>query len=109
MTITQPDQQLDQGAQAGQPGGETSLLGRFVALLTPIFAVAAAWVAGAVARAVPGAHLDQNQLVAFMATAAAAALAAALKWLHGWQQHERLVAEGMEQPRGKPRTKQPST
>jgi hypothetical protein len=72
-----------------------------VALLTPVFAVAAAGLAGAVARAVPGAHLDQNQLVAFMAIAATAAITAALKWLHGWQQHERMVAMGKEQPIGK--------
>ena len=87
------------------PGGETSLLGRFVALLTPVFVVAAGWVAGVVARAVPGAHLNQGELVAFMVAAATAALAAAWKWLQGWQQHELLVAENKELPVGKPRAK----
>ncbi len=105
MTITQqPDPQLDGGAAAEQPSGETSLLGRFVALLTPVFVVAAAWVAGAVAQAVPGAHLDQTQLVTFMVAAATAALTAAWKWLQGWQQHERMVAEGKAQPVGKTQT-----
>ena len=88
-----------------QPGGETSMLGRFVALLTPVFVVAAGWVAGVVARAVPGAHLNQGELVAFMVTAATAALTVAWKWLQGWQQHERLVAEGKEQPIGRPQTR----
>lgn len=94
---------LHEASAVEQPTGETSMLGRFVALLTPVFVVAAGWVAGAVAKAVPGAHLDQNQLVAFMVISATAALTSGLKWLHGWQQHERLVAEGMEQPRGKSR------
>ena len=104
MTAIQHDRpRLDGASAAEQPGGETALLGRFVALLTPVFAVAAGWAAGAVAQAVPGAHLDQNQLVAFMVTAATAVLTAGWKWLHGWQQHERLVAEGKQRPRGKPR------
>jgi hypothetical protein len=103
MTVTQQNPQLDGPSADGQPGGETSLLGRFVALLTPVFAMAAGWLAGVVARAVPGAHLDQNQLVVFMVAAVTAALAAGWKWLQGWQQHERMVAEGMEQPVGKPR------
>jgi hypothetical protein len=110
MTITQQhDPQLNGEAAAGQPSGETSYLGRFVALLTPVFVVAAAWLGGAVAKAVPGAHLDQGQLVTFMVAAATAALAAAWKWLQGWQQHERMVAEHKEQPVGKPRTKKPRT
>jgi hypothetical protein len=105
MTITQQqDPQLDGEVMTGQPSGETSLLGRFVALLTPVFAVASAWVAGTVAQAVPGAHLDQGQLATFMVAAATAALTVAWKWLQGWQQHERMVAEGREQPIGKPRT-----
>ena len=77
---------------------EASLIGRFVAILTPVFAIAAGWIAGLVAQAVPGAHLDQDQVVTFMAAAAAAALAAGWKWLHGWQQHEALVARGLDVP-----------
>ena len=69
---------------------EASLIGRFVAILTPVFAIAAGWIAGLVAQAVPGAHLDQDQIVTFMA--------AGWKWLHGWQQHEALVARGLDVP-----------
>ena len=85
-----------------QPGGETSMLGRWVALLTPVFVVVAAWAAGRVAQLVPGAHLDQTELVSLMVAAATAALAAAWTWFEGWHQHELLVAEGKEQPLGKP-------
>ena len=78
---------------------EASLIGRFVAILTPVFAIAAGWVAGLVAQAVPGAHLDQNQIVAFMTAAAVSAITAGWKWLQGWQQHEALVAQGRDIPR----------
>jgi hypothetical protein len=78
---------------------EASLIGRFVAILTPVFAIAAGWVAGLVAQVIPGAHLDQNQIVAFMATAAVSAITAGWKWLQGWQQHEVLVAQGQDVPR----------
>lgn len=87
------------------PGGETSMLGRWVALLTPVFVVVAAWAAGRVAQLMPGAHLDQTELVSLMVAGATAALAAVWKWFVGWHQHELLVAEGKEQPLGKPRTK----
>ena len=109
MTAVQHHRQAHNAAAVEQPAGETSTLGRFVALLTPVFVVAAGWIAGAVAKAVPGAHLDQGQLVTFMVAGATAALAAAWKWLQGWQQHERMVAEHKEQPVGKPRTKKPRT
>src|ERR1700747_1408537 len=55
-------------APSGVPSSappEASLIGRFVAIFTPVFAVAAGWFAGVIAQAVPGAHLDQNQIVAF--------------------------------------------
>jgi hypothetical protein len=81
-------------------GGETSFLGRYVALLTPFFAIAAGWVAAWVAQHIPGTALDQTQLISFMIAATTAALGAALKWLHGWQQHERLVAAGSATRRG---------
>ena len=77
---------------------EASLIGRLVAILTPVFAVIAGWVAGLVAQAVPGAHLDQNQIVAFMTAAAVSAMTAGWKWLQGWQQHEALVAQGLDVP-----------
>jgi hypothetical protein len=78
---------------------EGSLAGRFVALLSPVFAIAAGWVAGAVATIVPGAHLDQTQIVSFMLAASTSALTATWKWLQGWQQHELLVAQGAVAPR----------
>jgi hypothetical protein len=77
------------------------MIARGVTLLTPVFAVAAGWLAGVVAKAVPGAHLDKNQVVTFMVAAATAALTAAWKWMQGWQQHERLVAAGQAQRVGK--------
>jgi hypothetical protein len=76
---------------------EGSNLGRFVALFTPILAIGAGWLAGVVAKHT-GAKLDQGQIVAFMAAALTAVLASGLKWMHGWQQHERLVVENRAQP-----------
>ena len=78
---------------------EGSLIGRFVALLAPVFAIAAGWLAGAVATIVPGAHLDQTQIVSFMLAASTSALTATWKWLQGWQQHELRVAQGSVAPR----------
>jgi hypothetical protein len=71
---------------------EGSWIGRFVALFTPVFAVFAGWFAGWIAREIPGAHLDTTQVTAYMVAAVTAVLAAGLHWLHGWQQHEKLVA-----------------
>jgi hypothetical protein len=73
---------------------ETSVIGRVVVVLTPFFVIAAGWIAGLVARRVPGANLDQAQIVTFMTATATSVLAVAWKWLRGWQQHELLVAEG---------------
>ncbi|WP_157610315.1 hypothetical protein [Spirillospora albida] len=80
------------------PQSEGSWIGRGVALFTPVFAVASGWLAGLVAQVVPGAHLDESQVTAFMVAAMTAALGSGWKWLQGWQQHERLVAEGKAQP-----------
>jgi hypothetical protein len=81
-----------------QPGEtENSIIGRFVALLTPVFALLAGAVAAWVAKKIPGADLDQAQVTAFMVVVSTSALTAAWKWLHGLQQHERLVAEGRAQ------------
>ncbi|WP_207939274.1 hypothetical protein, partial [Actinomadura darangshiensis] len=92
-------------AEAVEPGdgvdgvdGEASWLGRGVALFMPVFAVAAGWLAGVVAQVVPGAHLDETQVTAFMVAATTAALGSGWKWLQGWQQHERLVADGKATP-----------
>lgn len=78
--------------------GEASWLGRGVALFTPVFAVAAGWLAGVVAQLVPGADLDETQVTTFMVAATTAALGSGWKWLQGWQQHERLVADGKAAP-----------
>src|SRR5579859_3062967 len=86
---------------ASPPGGETSMLGRWVAVFTPVFVVFAAWGAGRIAQLVPGAHLDQSELVSLMVASATAALAAVWKWFEGWHQHELLVAENKELPLGK--------
>ena len=77
---------------------EGSFIGRFVAIFTPVFAVAAGWFAGVIAQLIPGVHLDPTQIVAFMTAAAASALTAGWKWLQGWQQHEALVAHGKRVP-----------
>jgi hypothetical protein len=77
---------------------EGSLRGSFVAVITPFFALAAGWLAGVVASAVPGVTLDQNQIVAFMVAVTTSALGAGYKWLQGWQQHEQRVAEGTAVP-----------
>ena len=77
---------------------EASMIGRFVAIFTPVFAVAAGWLAGVVAQAVPGAHLNQGQIVAFMTAASVSAITAGWKWLQGWQQHEARVAQGLDVP-----------
>jgi hypothetical protein len=93
MTTSAPTSNVSSSTQT-----EASLIGRFVAIFTPVFAVAAGWFAGVIAQAVPGAHLDQNQIVAFMTAAAVSAITAGWKWLQGWQQHEALVAQGLDVP-----------
>jgi hypothetical protein len=74
------------------------MIGRVVALLTPALAIASGWIAGWVAKEVPGAHLSSTQVTTFMVASSAAALTAAMHWLRGWQQHERLVAAGTATP-----------
>ena len=93
-------QPVDASVQAARPAmpSEASLIGRFVAIFTPVFAIAAGWFAGLVAQLVPGAHLNQAQIVAFMTAAAASVITAGWKWLQGWQQHEALVARGADVP-----------
>ena len=88
------------GADRGATGEatEASLLPRFVTIITPFFAIAAGWIAAWVADHT-GIQLDQAQIAAFMVTAATSALVASWKWLSGWQQHERLVAQGVDVPR----------
>lgn len=97
VDVTEEDAPIE-GVDAQEPEGEASWLGRGVALFTPVFAVAAGWLAGVVAQHVPGAQLDETQVTTFMVAATTAALGAGWKWLQGWQQHERFVAEGKAAP-----------
>lgn len=59
---------------------------RVVALLTPLFAAASGWLATVFAQW--GFALTSDQFLAAFTVGAAAAVAAAYKWLHGWQAHE---------------------
>ena len=88
-------------APAGDPAAaisEGATINRVVVLATPLLAAGAAWVAGLIARHVPGIKLDQTQVVSFMIAIVAVCLAGAWKWLEGWQQHELLVAEKLAAP-----------
>jgi hypothetical protein len=80
------------------PVSEGAIINRVVLLATPLITVAAAWLAGLVARHVPGVKLDQTQVVSFMIAIVAVCLAGAWKWLQGWQQHELLVAQKLAAP-----------
>ena len=65
---------------------------RIVALLTPVFALAAGWSATWLADNVPGMTVSADQLQAVFIAGALAVLAPAAQWLHGWQKYEeRLV------------------
>ena len=86
---------------------EGSLIGRFVALLAPVFAIAAGWLAGFVASKVPGVTLNPAQIASFMAVASTSALTATWKWLQGWQQHVQLVSQGTVAPRRQARAPAP--
>jgi hypothetical protein len=77
---------------------EGAVINRVVLLLAPFLTVGAAWIAAVVARNVPGVKLDQTQVVSFMIAIVALCLAAAWKWLQGWQQHELLVAQKLAAP-----------
>ena len=66
---------------------------RIVALLTPVFALAAGWSATWLADNVPGMTVSADQLQAVFIAGALAVLAPAAQWLHGWQKYEeRMVA-----------------
>lgn len=107
LTATQPPLASPPGGQASAPQAEGSLIGRFVAILTPFFAIFAGGIAGWVAREFPGVHLDAGQIVAFMVAAATAALTAAFKFMAGWQQHEQNVADGKSLAIRQPATTKP--
>ena len=77
---------------------EGAVINRVVLIAAPFITVAAAWVAAVIAHHVPGVQLDQTQIVSFMIAIVAVCLAAAWKWLQGWQQHELLVAQKLAAP-----------
>jgi hypothetical protein len=77
---------------------EGAVINRVVLIATPFITAAAAWVAGLIARHVPGVKLDQTQVVSFMIAIVVVCLAGAWKWLQGWQQDELLVAQRLAAP-----------
>jgi len=63
-------------------------LNRLVALLTPLFALAAGACATWLAEHFPGVTISEDQLTQIFIAGAVAVLAPALHWLHGWQKFE---------------------
>jgi hypothetical protein len=62
---------------------------RVVAVMTPVFTLAAAALTGYVAKHFPGLpRIPASEIAALEGVVALSAAAAALKWIHGWQQHE---------------------
>ena len=90
---------VDEGAPSAATASEQSLIGRFLAILAPVFALLAGGVAAWAGQHVPGLTLNQPEIATFMATVVTTVLASAWKWLQGWQQHEWLVAQGRAVPR----------
>jgi len=66
---------------------------RIVALLTPVCALAAGWVASWIAQNFPDANISKESLQAVFIGGVAAVLAPAWQWLHGWQKYEARQAE----------------
>jgi hypothetical protein len=99
----------DAPADTAEPLSEGAVIGRVVAIVTPFFAAAAAWLAGLVARHT-GVKLNEGEIVALMVSVVAAALGAAWKWLEGLQKHEQRVSEGKAVAMREPRvTRKPKT
>ncbi len=63
-------------------------LNRLVALLTPVFALAAGACATWLAEHFPGVTIPEDTLQEIFIAGAVAVLAPALHWLHGWQKYE---------------------
>jgi hypothetical protein len=66
---------------------------RIVALLTPVCALAAGWVASWIAQNFPSANISKESLQAVFIGGMAAVIAPAWQWLHGWQKYEARQAE----------------
>jgi hypothetical protein len=69
---------------------KTFPVNRVVVLLTPIvFVPASAWVTAYVAKHFPGLPaFSSGEVTGLMVAGALSALAAAYKWIDGWQKHE---------------------
>jgi hypothetical protein len=67
-------------------------INRVVVLLTPIFASISGLIAAQVGEWLPGTSLDESEITALFVTGATAAVAAAYKWIDGWQKHEQSEA-----------------
>jgi hypothetical protein len=66
---------------------------RVAVLLTPVFAIAAGWLATQAAKYAPGLPgFGETELTAFFVAGAGAALAAAYKWIDGWAKWETTEA-----------------
>jgi hypothetical protein len=68
---------------------------RIVALVTPVCALAAGWAATWLADNVPGLNISKENLQAVFIAGAAAVLAPAIQWLHGWQKWEARNEEAL--------------
>jgi hypothetical protein len=68
---------------------------RIVALLTPIFALAAGACATWLADHFPGINVSADALEEIFIAGALAVLAPALQWLYGWQKHEQREADAV--------------
>ena len=66
---------------------------RIVALLTPVCALAAGWVASWIAQNFPDANISKESLQAVFIGGMAAVVVPAWQWLNGWQKYEARQAE----------------
>ena len=66
---------------------------RIVALLTPVCALAAGWVASLIAQNFPDANISKESLQAVFIGGMAAVIAPAWQWMHGWQKYEARQSE----------------
>jgi hypothetical protein len=66
---------------------------RIVALITPVCALAAGWVASWIAQNFPNADISKESLQAVFIGGMLAVIAPAAQWLHGWQKFEERQAD----------------